>query len=121
MNCGLQRDGYTKYFKADSYSGFGWDEYFGDGVGVRCRIDQALEREGRLEKLMDRSNFEQGMDAHEVEYKECGERMKRITQEFEMAVRNHLLSEGGKRIGVSVYACVFVFVCVREREIIDRK
>ena len=50
---GKQRDGYTEYYKADVYSGYGYDEFNDDKVGHYARIKRALgkKREERFEDV----------------------------------------------------------------------
>ena len=64
---GTSRDGYTKCFRADCYSGFGWDDFYDDEVGLRRRMAKALGKQSRFETLMERSGFEMAMDSHSQE------------------------------------------------------
>eukprot|EP00520_Triparma_pacifica_P001994 CAMPEP_0118672270 /NCGR_PEP_ID=MMETSP0785-20121206/22448_1 /TAXON_ID=91992 /ORGANISM="Bolidomonas pacifica, Strain CCMP 1866" /LENGTH=299 /DNA_ID=CAMNT_0006567215 /DNA_START=164 /DNA_END=1064 /DNA_ORIENTATION=+ len=97
--CGMQGDGYTKYWKGSHYSGYGWDEYYGSVVGLRSRLSHFMGSENRVEKVMSRSDFNAMMDLHEVEYKESGDRMKWIVERFKRDVEDGFGMEDGKRVG----------------------
>jgi len=80
---GIQGDGYTEYFKADHYSGFGWDEFNDDEVGIHARIKTALggKRAERYEEkaewwLNQSDEFSESVKVFEQQFKKCRERGK---------------------------------------------
>jgi hypothetical protein len=114
-------DGYTKLYSSNcGYSGYAWDEFYNENVGVKRRLLDALlslkyhsnndhtttnctnskqqqqqQRENIWEKLSHLhgfEGFENQFNAHEMEMKELKEKLQRIMNDFKSALVGTLKS-----------------------------
>eukprot|EP00804_Cyclotella_cryptica_P023048 CCRYP_000305-RB/>CCRYP_000305-RB protein AED:0.04 eAED:0.04 QI:535/1/1/1/1/1/3/1577/520 len=97
----LRKDGVTRKFKSTlGYTGFGWDEFYDDDVGIRKHLLDALhELTGKsrtAENII--SIWEEKMDQHENERKSLNQQLAVIQKDFVTSMNQLLASRGESKL-----------------------
>lgn len=90
-----RRDGTRVYRKDAIYSGFGWDEFYDDEVGIRKRLCSVLSSTSRVDKVMEGSSFEMVLSGHESKVTNDTAKLEQLRQSLITNV-NLFLKKSGK-------------------------